>query len=67
MEADETGTWDAFAAWLRTTLGRTFRGRVRPAATAANRWMIADLGRDERTRNSGRFPANTACIECLDD
>ena len=67
MEADETGTWDAFAAWLRTTLGRTFRWRVRPADTAANRRMIADWVQDERTRHPGRFSAPNAFIECLDD
>ena len=48
---------------LDPALGRNFRWRVRPTATAANRRMIADLVGDELTRNSGRFPANTACIE----
>ena len=34
MKAYETGTWDAFEAWLRTTLGRNFGGKIRPADTA---------------------------------
>ncbi len=60
MEAYEAGTWDAFEAWLRTTLGRNFRWKVRPADTAVNRRMIADLVRDELTRNQGRFPRTPA-------
>ena len=67
MEYDETGTWDAFEAWLRLTLGSNFRWKVGPTDTAVNRRMIADLVQDELTRNQGRFPANNAFIECLND
>ena len=49
MEAYETGTWDAFEAWLRMTLGNNFGWKVRPADTVVYRRMMADLVSGELT------------------
>ena len=57
------GTWQEFEAWIKDTIGCSFRQRVRPADTLPNREMIASLILGDIKRNNGDFPKENAFIE----
>jgi hypothetical protein len=45
------GTWQEFEAWIKDTIGCSFRWRVRPADTRPNREMIVSLIRGDIKQN----------------
>ena len=57
------GTWQEFEAWIKDTIGCSFRWRIRPADTRSNREMIASLILGDIKRNNGHFPKENAFIE----
>ncbi len=57
------GTWQEFEAWIKDTIGCSFRWRVRPADTHSNREMIASLILGDLKRNNGDFPKENTFIE----
>ena len=57
------GTWQEFEAWIKDTIGCSFRWRIRPADTRSNGVMIASLILGDIKRNNGYFPKENAFIE----
>lgn len=58
-----TGSREECEAWIRDTIGRNFRWRVRPRDTPENRKMVADLILSEIENGGGVFPGSNAFIE----
>ena len=56
MDEIPTGTWEEFEAWIRTTIGGDFRGKIRPRDNIANREMVAELTSDEILVGQRHFP-----------
>ena len=56
-------TWQEFEAWIKDTIGCSFRWRIRSADTRPNREMIASLILGDIKRNNGDFPNGNAFIE----
>ncbi len=56
-------TWQEFEAWIKNTIGSSFRWRIRPPDTRPNREMIASLILEDTKRNNGDFPKENVFIE----
>jgi hypothetical protein len=63
MKEDETGPWEEFEAWIRTTIGGDFRWKIRPQDTPSNREMVADLIMDAIKRNKGALPDGNVFVQ----
>jgi hypothetical protein len=57
------GTWQEFEAWIKDTIGCSFRWRIRPADTCPNREMIASHILGDIKRNNGDLLKENVFIE----
>ena len=58
-----TGSREEFEAWIRDTIGGSFRWKIRPRDTPVYRKMVADLILDAIEDSEGVFPESDAFIE----
>ena len=57
------GTWQEFEAWIKDTIGTSFRWRIHPADTRPNREMIASLILGDIKQNNGDFSKKNVFID----